>query len=428
MNIYLDSIGCRLNQSEIEKMALQFRLLGHQLVPSPEACDMAVVNTCAVTSAAASDSRARARQIHRVNPACRLVLTGCWSTLEPQAAMALPGVYETVSNAEKDHLVSQVLGIPADHLDQTLLQRGPIPGGRHRTRAFIKAQDGCNLNCSYCITTIARGKAHSIPMEQILRDVRNAHAGGSQEAVLTGVHLSAYGMDLPGSLRLGDLIRLLLSETDIPRIRLSSLEPWNLPHDFFSLWTDSRLCRQLHLPLQSGCNATLKRMRRPIDPHAYAALTRSAREAIPGLSLTTDIIVGFPGESEQEFSESLAFVEEMSFASAHIFTFSPRPQTAAAHFDRQIAAPIAKERSRRMRAIVTKSKHAFMQSFLGCELEVLWEAQRKRHASSNTYSGLSDNYLRIHTTHDSNLSNQIRPVRIHTLQGEILLADLLPES
>ncbi len=274
MKIYLDTIGCRLNQSEIESMARQFRLAGHEIVASPEQAEMAVVNTCAVTNDAASVSRSKIRQIGRAG-VDEIIATGCWATLQPKEASVLPNVLHVVSNAQKDNLVAQTLNLDPSSLilhpfDIEPISRRPLPGLHRRTRAFIKVQDGCDNHCTFCITTVARGDGRSRPIADVILDIQSALSGGTKEIVLTGVHLGSWGQDFGKHLR--DLIKTILCETDTPRLRLSSLEPWDLSADFFSLWDDPRLMPHLHLPLQSGCESTLKRMARKTTPESFRAL------------------------------------------------------------------------------------------------------------------------------------------------------------
>ena len=263
-------------------------------------------------------------------------MTGCWASLEPQAAAALPRVSNVVINQRKDNLVRDLLAPDRPLFDAEPLARTPLPGLRQRTRAFIKVQDGCDNRCTFCITTIARGRSRSRPIADVCRDIDAALAGGAREIVLTGVHLGAWGKDLGMDLR--RLVHAVLSRTDVPRLRLSSLEPWDLDREFFDLWEDPRLCPHLHLPLQSGCAATLRRMARRTTPRSFRLLLEAARDLIPEVAITTDVIAGFPGETEAEFEESLAFVREMEFAGGHAFTYSPRPGTAAARRPDQIAA------------------------------------------------------------------------------------------
>ncbi|MGE5222190.1 MAG: MiaB/RimO family radical SAM methylthiotransferase, partial [Omnitrophica WOR_2 bacterium] len=300
MKVYLDTVGCRLNQSEIETFARQFRLAGHTLVPAAEEADLVVINTCAVTSEAASDSRQKIRQAARAG-AQQIVATGCWATLNPQGAAALPGVSRVVTNDQKDRLVPDLLQVPSQVFELEPIEREPIPGDRRRTRAFIKVQDGCNNRCTFCVTTIARGKGRSRTIPEILADIRPAIRGNAQEVVLTGVHLGSWGHDFQERQSLRRLVNAILEETDVPRLRLSSLEPWDLDEAFFSLFKNTRLCPHLHLPLQSGCAATLRRMARKTTPDAFYRLVEAARAAAPDIAITTDIITGFPGEDENEF-------------------------------------------------------------------------------------------------------------------------------
>lgn len=411
MKIFLDSIGCRLNQAEIEQYARRFRAAGHTLAARAADADLVVINTCTVTAEAAADSRQKARQAARLG-AGQIVLTGCWSTLQPHDASALPGVSRVVPNAAKDQLVQDVLGAPDFDLEP--LEREPLPGPRLRTRAFIKAQDGCDNRCTFCITTLARGEGRSRPAAEILAEI--ASASGAQEIVLTGVHLGSWGHEASPRQVLGNLVRQVLEQCDIPRIRLSSIEPWDLDEAFFSLWQNPRLCPQLHLPLQSGSAATLRRMARKITPAAFASLVAAARRAIPGVAVTTDIITGFPGEDEQEFAESLEFVREMAFASGHVFTYSARQGTAAARMPGQVPLPVRKDRNRQMRAVLAESARHYQQSFMGRTLPVLWESAARLGPQGWEMSGLTGNYLRVRALAPQRLWNQITPVYLERLE------------
>jgi len=431
MKIYLDTIGCRLNQAEIERYARQFRAAGHTLVASAEEADLAVVNTCTVTNAAASDSRGKIRQTARAGVK-EIVATGCWATLKPQAAARLPGVKRVVSNLEKDQLVGDVLHISEQTFDLEPVQREPIPGARLRTRAFIKVQDGCDNRCTFCITTLARGAGRSLSIDEILVEIQAAVGGerqsAAQEVVLTGVHLGSWGQDLPGDLRLRHLVEAILEKNDLPRLRLSSLEPWDLDEDFLALWQDPRLCRHLHLPLQSGSAASLRRMARKTTPQAFAELVAAAKAAIPGVAITTDVITGFPGESQTEFEESLAFVRRMGFAGGHVFTYSAREGTAAARMEEQVPHPVRKQRNARMRAVLGESAAVYQAEFFGETLPVLWESATSLGPAGWELSGLTDNYLRVHAKAPRRLWNRITPVQLigvtdGSLHGEIIGAN-----
>lgn len=423
MKVFLDSVGCRLNQSEIESYARQFIAAGHSLVPSPEQADLVVVNTCTVTAAAAADSRGKIRQAARAG-AGEVVVTGCWSTLDPVSARELPAVSRLVPNGEKDHLVADLLKLPQDTFDLEPVARQPVPGARLRTRAFIKVQDGCDNRCTFCVTTLARGSGRSRPVEHVLADIRAALEGGCQEIVLTGVHLGSWGQDLSPGRHLGDLVAEVLRRTDVPRVRLSSLEPWDLAADFFSLWKDPRLCRHLHLPLQSGCAETLRRMARKTTPEAYAGLVDAARKAIPGVAITTDVIVGFPGESEAEYAASLAFVAAMQFAGGHVFTYSARPGTVAARMPAQVPHPLRKERNAQMRAVLVESALRYQGRFLGGVLPVLWESATALGPQGWQVSGLTDNYLRVSAHAPQTCWNRITPVRLIAQAPDGMLGQL----
>jgi threonylcarbamoyladenosine tRNA methylthiotransferase MtaB len=430
MKVYLDTIGCRLNQSEIETYAGQFRAAGHTLVAEPGEADLVVVNTCAVTAAAESDSRQKIRQAARAS-AAEIVVTGCWSSLKPESAANLPSVSRVIPNLRKEQLVSEVLQVSPEVFDQEPVARTRIPGAHLRTRAFIKVQDGCDNACTFCITTVARGPGRSRPVSQVLSDIHAALQGGpdgagaAKEIVLTGVHLGSWGHDLSPKMHLHHLIESILQETDAPRLRLSSLEPWDLDEDFFSLWQDLRLCRHLHLPLQSGSAATLRRMARKTTPASFSSLVRAARAACPEIAITTDLIAGFPGESEAEFAESLAFTRSLGLAGGHVFTYSARQGTAAARMPGQVPHPLRKERNARLRAVLAEAAQAYQQRFLGRTLPVLWESVSALGPQEWQMSGLTDNYLRVHSHAPRQLWNQITPVKLTEVNGGEIRGQIL---
>ena len=419
MRIYVASLGCKLNQSEMDSLARELAARGHRVVDSPTGADLCVLNTCTVTHVAAQKSRQALRRLHRDNPQARLIATGCYAQIEPDILGKLPNVERVIGNPEKDRLV--------DLIGPGLTERqgpGPalgIPGAR--TRAFIKIQDGCDNACTYCIIRVARGPQRSRPADEILTEVRELLAAGHQELVLTGVHIGAYGRDRQGKLaatNLWDLVSQILTETDIPRLRLSSIEPWDLSEEAFRLWDDPRLCRHLHLPLQSGCNATLRRMARRYTTAEFRAWVATARAAIPDLALTTDVIVGFPGETSGEFAESLDFVQEMAFSRAHIFPYSARAGTAAAQMPDQVSPQVKEQRARAMREVASASRQSFSQSFVGRTFNVLWESERES-GGGTVWSGLTDNYLRVYARSSADLGNKLVPARLVAfVRGDLL--------
>ena len=407
MKVHLRMVGCRLNQSEIETIARQFHQLGHEVVDNPEEADHFVLNSCAVTQEATKTSRKLIRDFHRANPTGETTVTGCYAQIAPAEMASLPGVRRLIGNHDKDQLVSQITGQPIEIYDSEPFERDWTHGRLGRTRAFVKAQDGCDNACTFCVTTIARGAGRSRPLADVVREVNALHRSGCQEAVLTGVHLGSYGHDLGERKGLVKLVQALLHETDMPRIRLSSLEPWDLSPDFFALWDDRRLCRHLHLPLQSGCDATLRRMRRNTDQQRFRALVQAARSAIPELRITTDVIVGFPGETDEEFAASERFVREMNFGGLHVFRYSSRPGTPASRMRDQVGSARKKQRSARLLKLSETMEGDFAASLLGSAQEVLWEQVIGATPEGFVLSGYTDNYMRVRTTHPRDLSNVI---------------------
>lgn len=415
MRTYVGSLGCKLNQAEMDALAEALARAGHEIVGSAAEADLCVFNTCAVTAVAAQKSRQTLRHLHRQNPNARLVATGCYAELAPADVRELPGVAFVAGNRDKEELARLLAGQePA--LAPTLTPT--LPPVRVHTRALVKIQDGCDNACTYCIIHTARGPQRSRPPQEVVAEVRERHEAGYQEVVLTGVHIGAYGHDRGGELGidLWELVARILGATDVPRLRLSSIEPWDLPGDALRLWAGGRLCPHLHLPLQSGCDATLRRMARRYTAAQFAQLVTAARGAIPDVAITTDLIVGFPGETEDEFAESLAFVESLGPARAHVFPFSPRPGTPAAAMPGQVFPADKEERAAAMRQAASASRQAYEARFVGCRMQVLWESARDS-ATGRVWSGLTGNYLRVYTTSDEDLHNRITLARLQGIGG-----------
>ncbi|MEW5720860.1 MAG: MiaB/RimO family radical SAM methylthiotransferase, partial [Chloroflexota bacterium] len=356
MKVYLTTLGCKLNESELEAWARRFATDGHAIVDDARAADVIVLNTCTVTHVAARKTRQLARQLARANPHARIVLTGCFVTISPDEAKTLPNVALVVPNAEKERLVvlaesefkiqnskfkiqnSQVVDLDssrwldADVETQVAGRQSSISNLQSpisnlqslplRTRAFVKIQDGCNLSCAYCIIPRARGEERSRPRDEIIAEVNALVSAGYKEIILTGVQISAYSnLAKVWNLRkdsLRDLVAAILAETNAPRLRLTSIAPWDVDEALLDLWRDARLCRHLHLSLQSGSDAILRQMRRPYTTAQFARAVERARAKIPDVGITTDVIVGFPGESDAEFEQSLKFVGQMQFSRVHV--------------------------------------------------------------------------------------------------------------
>ena len=423
MRIRLDSIGCRLNIGEIEAMARRFAAGGHQIVAQGDLADLCVLNTCTVTATASGKSRQFIRQLRRHNSTAKVVVTGCLAELEPDSLEAL-GVDLVVGNNDKDGLpeILEKRGILESTPDDAQMSVSSEPLPAERTRAFLKVQDGCDNKCTFCVVTIARGSGRSLEAEEIVAEVRNLDSLGYREVVLSGVHLGSYGHDLGRSRGLEDLVRRILGETGIQRLRLSSLEPWDLDARFFEIFRLPRLLPHVHLPLQSGCDATLERMARKTTRSGFTELVESARNAVSDISISTDIMVGFPGESEEEFEESIAAVEEIAFSRLHIFRYSRRDGTRAAGLPNQILGPVAQERSRRLHEIGQRLMSAFHEQFIGRRLRVLWE-DAEAHGDDLRWSGLTDNYIRVltETGADVDLTNEVSEIDLEAcVPGAVL--------
>jgi threonylcarbamoyladenosine tRNA methylthiotransferase MtaB len=429
MDVYLATIGCRLNEAELQSWTRDFRAAGHRVVSSADDAQLVVLNTCAVTAEAARKSRKLANRLHRQNPEARLVMTGCYAELEPEATAALGGIDLVINNHDKDWLlrvIERELDLGEAQAPTPLPLATPqLAAGR--TRAFVKVQDGCRNRCAFCIVTVARGEERSRPVDRIVEELGELVTRGYREVVLTGVHLGGYGDDLGSDL--GTLVRDVLSRTDVERLRLSSIEPWDLTPELFGLWREGqgRLCPHLHLPLQSGSDAVLRRMARRCDTARYAELVAAAREAIPDVTITTDIIVGFPGESAIDWQRTLDFCREMSFAHIHIFNYSPREGTAAAKFADSVSPDVKRARSRQLHQLAGEMKRSCLSKYVGSERLVLWEGNSQAVGDGERlFSGLTDNYLRCETTvpEGIDLENTLVPARLVGVEHDRLRAEI----
>ncbi|MDO9423774.1 MAG: tRNA (N(6)-L-threonylcarbamoyladenosine(37)-C(2))-methylthiotransferase MtaB [Methylobacter sp.] len=396
MKVYLKTLGCRLNEAELETWAQAFQKSGHQIARQAEAAHVIVLNSCAVTQDAARKSRQLIRRIHRDNPQAKLVVSGCYATLNEDEAASLLGVDLVISNKDKDQLVEKTLTeLNMDSMPALSTEPGEISlFTRGRQRAFVKVQDGCRYRCTFCIVTVARGEENSRPVQTVIDEINALHRQGITEVILTGVHLGGYGSDLGNNL--SDLIKAILSETSIPRLRLGSLEPWELPGDFFELFSNPRLMPHLHLPLQSGSDTVLRRMARRCKTEEFAAIVSQLRTQIPHFNVTTDIIVGFPGETEQEWQDSFDFIKQTGFGHIHIFTYSSREGTKAAGLPDQLSNDIKKQRSRQLHELADEMKQTFFADNVGLEFPVLWEGYSEAlEDDKQRVFGYTPNYLRV---------------------------------
>ena len=393
MQVHLKALGCRLNEAELENWARGFSERGFTITPDQAAADLVVVNTCAVTEEAVRKSRKLLRRLKRDNPDVKVIVTGCYTSLENQDLESTSRSDLVIHNSAKDRL-------PQIAVAQLALSPGSknAAGGaarrfaRGRQRAFIKVQDGCRHRCTYCIVTLARGEERSRPIPELIAEINRLHHEGVNEVVLAGVHLGGYGSDSGSDLRA--LVAAVLADTTIPRIRLGSLEPWDIADDFWDLFANPRLMPHLHLPIQSGADSVLRRMARRCRADEFRRLIARAREGIAHFNVTTDIIVGFPGETEAEFRQSLDLVDEVQFGQVHVFSYSPRAGTKAAGMEGAVAEDVKSDRSRRLHQAAAAAARRVQQSRIGRSCPVLIETLEQTPAGTLGW-GYTPEYLRV---------------------------------
>jgi len=424
MRVHLQALGCRLNEAELERWARQFRQKGHQIAVDGDTADLVVVNTCAVTQEAVRKSRKLLRRTQRSNPRAKLVVSGCFATLESETLAKDQGVDLIVPNQDKDRLVeiaAAELELPSMPATAMEAENNPL-FARGRQRAFVKVQDGCRYRCAFCIVTLARGEERSRPIAEIVDEVNRLAEEGVREVVLTGVHLGGWGSDL--GLGLDTLFRAVIADTDIARVRMGSLEPWELPSGFWELFENTRLMPHLHLPLQSGADSVLRRMARRCRTDAFSRIAREACERVPDFNLTTDIIAGFPGETDDEWRQTMDYVESIGFGHVHIFSYSSRVGTKAATLPNQVSSGIKKQRSKEMHALARRMKRETLERYRGRKLPILIEG-RYGGGTDGDWFGYTPNYLPVRLQSDGTaLGNRIleaRLAQIHT-DGESLSA------
>jgi threonylcarbamoyladenosine tRNA methylthiotransferase MtaB len=395
MRVHLASIGCRLNEAEVETWIRDFRARGHEFARGAGEADVGVVNTCAVTDEAVRKSRKLVRRARRANPEARLVLSGCYASLDPERTAQDLGIDLLVTNANKDRLVeiaSRTLGLPSVAVDGLEADAHRL-FARGRQRAFVKVQDGCRHRCSFCVVTLARGDERSRPVDEVVADVTRLRDGGVNEVVLTGAHLGGWGADWGADL--ASLVAAVLDRTDVPRVRLGSLEPWNIPDRFFDLFADPRLMPHLHLPLQSGSDGVLRRMARRCRVDEYRGLVTAARAAVPDLLVTTDVIAGFPGETGDDWRATRDLVAELGFGRVHVFPYSPRPGTRAATLPGQVDEATRRRRAGELQRLSDTLTARTLGRFVGRDLAVLVEGDSVDLGNGlRRWEGYSPSFLR----------------------------------
>jgi threonylcarbamoyladenosine tRNA methylthiotransferase MtaB len=408
--VALDSLGCKLNQAETELLARQLVEAGYRLVSPSDKVDVYILNTCTVTHIADRKSRHWLRLAHWRNPDARLVATGCYAQRVPQELAQIEGVSLVVGNDEKPKLLRFLEESGLISSSVHVQQGSPANyGDGFRTRAFIKIQDGCDSFCSYCIVPFVRGREKSLPVDEVVAEVRHRISDGYKEVVLTGTEIGSYNYD---GVNLSRLLENILAETNITRLRLSSLQPQEISPELIGLWSDNRLCRHFHLSLQSGSDGVLKRMKRRYSISDYQQAVALIRDMVPEAAITTDIIVGFPGETSEEFEQSYQLCQKMGFARIHVFPYSPRQGTEAARMPGQVGDRAKRQRGQKIGALAKESAQSFSQRFLGRTMPVLWEKQ-----NDGVWSGHTDNYIKVYTKSDDDLTNKLVPVKLAELGG-----------
>lgn len=407
VKVALDSLGCKLNQAETELLARRLARAGYKLVASGAKTDIYILNTCTVTHIADRKARHLLRRAHRRSPEALVVATGCYAERALEELKGVEGVNLVLGNGDKWRL-EQLLAETGLRGEPTYGQEG-LPG-RHenfRTRAFIKVQDGCTQPCAYCIVPLVRGRELSLPAEKIISEVKEHVARGYREVVLTGVRVGAYGDNGVG---LAGLLERILKETGVERLRLSSLQPQEISRELLGLFGDGRLCPHFHLCLQSGSGSVLRRMKRGYSIGDYEETVSLIRAGVPDVTITTDVMVGFPGETDEEFEESLDFCRRLEFARIHVFAYSRRGETPAARLPNQVGDRVKRERSQRMLKLAEESASGFRRPFLGRTIPVLFE-QRAR----GVWSGLTANYIKVYSRSGGDLANKLVPVALTEL-------------
>lgn len=428
MKVYVITLGCKVNQYESQAMLQQ--LLHAGFSPSMgESADVVLINSCTVTATSDHKVRQTLHRARRQNPGAVIVLTGCMPQAFPEEAEALTDADVILGNSNRSALLPDILTYLSTH--QRIIDIVPherkgsfepmqIEDFQERTRAFIKIQDGCNRFCSYCIIPYARGRVRSKPLEDLEQELRLLGERGFREIVLTGINLSAYGQEL--DLHLCDAVEAACRTPGIERVRLGSLEPEQLSLPVIQrLAAQKKLCPQFHLSLQSGCDATLRRMNRHYDTAEYREIVQNLRAAFPNAAITTDIMVGFAGETEQEFAESLAFAEEIGFAKVHVFAYSRRPGTVAYSAPDQLTKEVKDRRSKAMIEVTLGTMREFFQRQVDQTAGVLFE----RECAPGIYEGYTENYTPVTVSSEKPLHGQILPVRITSAGADGCTGELL---
>jgi threonylcarbamoyladenosine tRNA methylthiotransferase MtaB len=408
--IAFTTLGCKVNQSETDLYARQFVSAGYRCVPFGGRADVYLVNTCTVTHVADRKSRQMVGQARRANPDALVVATGCYASIVGD--MLADDRTMVIRQRDKDRLLPLVEGRLRRSLPELPYFSDPekylaVSGGQERSRAMVKAQDGCDSHCTYCIIPRARGRSRSVAPADVVRRVQGLVAEGHCEVVITGVDLGSYGDDGADLPDLGGLLTRVLADTGAQRIRVSSLEPGDFRPGWLALWSDPRLCRHLHVPLQSGSAGVLSRMERRYSPSQFAEMVAGCRSAVPDITITTDVMAGFPGESDGEFEEGLRFIRQIEFDGMHVFKYSQRSGTRATRLPDQVPEEAKSERSCLLRAEAEAGVARLLARHAGRPASVVWESE-----SDGIWRGLTDTNVRVYGGRDIAALGRVARVRL----------------
>jgi threonylcarbamoyladenosine tRNA methylthiotransferase MtaB len=428
MKVSVITLGCKVNQYESQAMLSQLTAAGFRACGAEEESDVVLINSCTVTAMSDHKVRQALHRARRKNPDAVIVLTGCMPQAFPEAAAELQDADIVLGNSNRSSLLPDILNYLSSrqrivdivpHEKTSGFEAMKVNQFYERTRAFVKIEDGCNRFCSYCIIPYARGRVRSKPMEELKKEINEIAANGYREVVLTGINLSAYGQDI--GLHLCDAVETACAPENIARVRLGSLEPEQLSEEVIArLSRQKKLCAQFHLSLQSGCDETLRRMNRHYNTDEYRTIVKNLRAAFPNAAITTDIMVGFPGETEEEFQKSLDFAKEIGFAKVHVFAYSRRPGTKANDAPDQVTQAVKEQRSRRMIEITQKTKEDFFRWQVGLTEPVLFE----RECEKGVYEGYTENYTPVKTQSGESLAGRIVPVKLTQALRDFCIGEL----
>lgn len=434
MKVAFATLGCRVNQYESEAMAEKFIREGYEVVDFDQFSDVYVINTCTVTNMGDKKSRQIISRARRTNPEAIIAAVGCYSQMSPKEVSEIPGVDVVLGTRNKGDVVYYVNkakdeGKSQVHVQGVLQNKVfedlKIEDYQDKTRAFLKIQDGCNRFCTYCTIPYARGSVCSKDPNKVLSEVRELAKNGFKEVILSGIHTASYGLDLEGNVNLISIIEEIEKIDGIERIRIGSIEPaFFTPEVIEKIKSFKKLCPHFHLSLQSGCDATLKRMNRRYTAKEYEDSVNLLRETLPDVSISTDVIVGFPGETEEEFNETYEFLKRIKLTKTHIFKYSPRKGTKAADMPNQIDGKVKDERSKKLIELNDINEKAFTEKFIDREMDVLFEQQVK--GKEDLYEGYTRNYIKVEVhCMAANITGRIVDVKLEKAEKDYAIAEMV---